>query len=977
MLTRGFCFGCIVLLAMFLSLIASPLMAQEVDQTKAGSELRSELMLASILKSAPTGIGFVEERMIVEVNDYILDLTGYTREELIGQSARMLYPTQEDYDYVGREKYRQIAEKGTGSIETLWMRKDGSIRDVFLSSTPLDPNDLSRGVTFTVVDITERKHSEERFAKAFGSSPAPLVISEIATGRFIDVNDRWVEMLGHSREEQIGRTSKEVGIWTDPDERDRIVAKLGEKGFFKDEPIQFVTKSGEKKFALWSAEVITLDGRDVLLSLILDETDRRLAEAALAGRTRLFLISLTTFAGVLLILLAWLIVALRHRNEVSNALKIEKDRYGNILESTDVGIWEWNVQTGETTFNERLVGMAGYTLAELAPISFKTWEFLAHPDDLQASKEALEGHFQGDTAFYAAECRIKHKEGHWVWVLDRGKVISRTEDDKPLLVYGTHQDITERKHAEKALMESEKRYRTILNEMAEGYHEVDLAGNFTFFNEAFLNLFGYSSDEMMGTNFSRYAAEVAIAKRLYRTYNETYRTGVPIQSCEWDILRKDGERRTLEFYASLVRDSKDNPVGFRGIVRDVTQDKWAEQEREKLQSQLNQAQKMEAIGTLAGGIAHDFNNMLTVILGYAKSGLNDFDLSHPIHYKFQQILNAANRSADITRQLLAFARKQTIAPKVLDLNLTLEGMLKILHRLIGEDIDLIWKPAPNLWPVKMDSSQIDQILANLCINARDAIAGVGKLTIETGRHTFDVEYCNEHAGFIPGDFVLLAVSDNGCGMDKETLDNLFDPFFTTKDVGKGTGLGLATIYGIVKQNNGFINVYSEPGQGSTFKIYLPRHTAGMAEKIPDRPMTSPPRGSGETILIVEDEATILEMLETILENMNYKVIAAASPSQAMEMAHSHAGQIHLVITDVVMPEMNGRDLAGKITDLYPDIGLLFMSGYTANVIAHQGVLDEGVAFIQKPFSMKDLAVKVREVLDGETNSFKNVPKPVS
>jgi nitrogen-specific signal transduction histidine kinase/ActR/RegA family two-component response regulator len=395
---------------------------------------------------------------------------------------------------------------------------------------------------------------------------------------------------------------------------------------------------------------------------------------------------------------------------------------------------------------------------------------------------------------------------------------------------------------------------------------------------------------------------------------------------------------------------------------DITERKKAEAEREKLQAQLNQAQKMESVGRLAGGVAHDFNNMLGVILGHTELALLQADESHDLYADLKEIQDAAKRSADTTKQLLAFARKQTISPKQIDLNDTVEKMLTMLRRLIGEDIDLVWQPGDHLWSVKMDPTQIDQILANLCVNARDAIAGVGKLTIETGRKTFDVEYCNEHPGFIPGDFVLLAVSDNGCGMHKDTLNNLFEPFFTTKDIGKGTGLGLATIYGIVKQNNGFINVYSEPGQGTTFRIYLPRHIAekDAVRTVPEKKAAA---GGSETILLVEDEPTILRMTRMMLERKGYSVLMAATPAEAMEKAKSHSDVIDLLMTDVVMPEMNGRDLAGQITALYPDIRLLFMSGYTANVIAHHGVLDDGVAFIQKPFSMADMTAKVREVLD--------------
>jgi signal transduction histidine kinase/ActR/RegA family two-component response regulator len=386
-------------------------------------------------------------------------------------------------------------------------------------------------------------------------------------------------------------------------------------------------------------------------------------------------------------------------------------------------------------------------------------------------------------------------------------------------------------------------------------------------------------------------------------------------------------------------------------------------ERRRLAAQLTQAQKMESVGRLAGGVAHDFNNMLGVIAGRAELGLTKTSPTDPVYTDLEQILNAAGRSAEITRQLLAFARKQTISPRVIDLDSTVGNMIKMLSRLIGEDIDLLWQPAGDLWAVKMDPSQLDQILVNLCVNARDAIADVGKITIETGMKVFDQDYCAVNAGFVPGEFVLLAVSDDGCGMDRHTLDNLFEPFFTTKEKGRGTGLGLATVYGIVKQNNGFINVYSEPEKGTSFRIYFPRHTAGMPDTIQEKPAAPMHRGSGETLLVVEDEDAILEMLEAMLKTLNYTVLAADSPSRALTLAQSHNSRIHLVITDVVMPEMNGRDLAGKLSTLYPDIKILFMSGYTANVIAHQGVLDEGVHFLQKPFSMDDLAEKLRKVLD--------------
>ena len=400
-----------------------------------------------------------------------------------------------------------------------------------------------------------------------------------------------------------------------------------------------------------------------------------------------------------------------------------------------------------------------------------------------------------------------------------------------------------------------------------------------------------------------------------------------------------------------------------GISEDITDRKREEEEKVRLEGQLQQAQKMESVGRLAGGVAHDFNNMLGVILGHAEIAMDQIDQALPIYADLEEIRKAAHRSADLTRQLLAFARKQTVVPKVLDLNETIEGMLKMLERLIGEDIHLNWQPKADLWPVKVDPSQIDQILANLLVNARDAIADTGRITIETGNIAIDEDYCADHPGFVPGEYVLLAVSDDGCGMDKETLAHIFEPFFTTKGVGKGTGLGLATVYGAVKQNNGFIDVYSEPGKGTTFTIYLPRHAGRAAQMRTEGAAAGPALRGHETVLLVEDEPAILKLTTEMLERQGYTVLAAPSPGKAISLVREHPGEIHLLMTDVVMPEMNGRDLAGNLLSIYPHFKILFMSGYTANVIAHHSVLDEGVYFIQKPFSMKNLAAKVREVLD--------------
>ncbi len=510
------------------------------------------------------------------------------------------------------------------------------------------------------------------------------------------------------------------------------------------------------------------------------------------------------------------------------------------------------------------------------------------------------------------------------------------------------------------LAEKEVRFQELADSLPQVVFEIDIDGRFTYVNTRSFEMFGYTQQALAaGLN----AFQMLIPEDRERLSMNIARVmaGEELGGTEYTALRRDQSPFPVVIYSTLIiRDGR--PVGLRGLVVDVTNQKHAEETRRKLELQLLEAQKMESVGRLAGGVAHDFNNMLGVILGNAELALAGIPPDDPLHEDLEQILDAARRSTDITRQLLAFARRQTIDPKEIDLNETVEYILKMLRRIIGEDIDLSWQPGPGRMPVFMDPSQLDQLLANLCVNARDAIDGVGKLTIETDNITFDRAYCDDHAGFVPGDFVLLAVSDDGHGMDKDTLDNVFEPFFTTKEVGKGTGLGLSTVYGIVKQNDGFINVYSEPGKGTTFRIYLPRHE-GEAGLIEAQGVAETPTSRGETVLIVEDDFSILKLAQRILENLGYTVLAASTPGRAEALAEEHAGHIHLLITDVVMPEMNGRDLAESLKAHYPTLKVLFMSGYTSNVIAHRGVLDSGVNFIQKPFSTRDLAVKVREALN--------------
>jgi PAS domain S-box-containing protein len=516
------------------------------------------------------------------------------------------------------------------------------------------------------------------------------------------------------------------------------------------------------------------------------------------------------------------------------------------------------------------------------------------------------------------------------------------------------------KQSTDALRESEERLQLLVKNVSDSLVIVNADGSQRYVSPAAERTTGFSVAELEGRSIDT-VIHPDDMKNVRAAWDEAVQNPDKTVTVQYRHIHKTQQWVVFE---ATAQSFLDEPVinGVIASVRDITDRKIVEEENKKLQTQLTQAQKMESVGRLAGGVAHDFNNMLGVILGRAEMALDQLNPTQPLYTDLQEISMAAKRSADLTQQLLAFARKQTVAPKVLNLNKTVEKMITMLRRLIGEDINLVWLPGRNLRPVKMDPSQIDQIMANLCVNARDAISDMGVVTIKTDSVSLDDNYCAAHAGSLPGEYVLLSVSDNGDGMDREILPLLFEPFFTTKGTGKGTGLGLATIYGIVKQNNGFINVESELGKGTTFEIYLPPYEGNILNAPKENDVKQAERGH-ETILLVEDEPMILNMATTMLKRQGYKVLPASSPGDAICLAREHAGEIHLLMTDVVMPEMNGRDLAQKLVFIIPNLKCLFMSGYTADVIAHHSVLDEDVHFIQKPFRLKDLTAKVRETLD--------------
>ncbi len=641
----------------------------------------SAAMLQSIFRAAPVGIGVISSHILEHVNERMCEMVGYSREELLGRNARMLCPTDDDYECGGRETYAQVKKRGTETVETRWQRKDGTLMDVLLSSTPVDPANLAAGVTFTALDITDRRRAEEalRRSEAFLN----------ATGQMVRVGG-------------------------------------------------------------WELDAVTKDVRWT-------EETYRIHE-----------------------------VPLDHHPPLDEALSFY------------------------------------------------------HPEDRPTLARAIHRALDHGEP-YDLELRFITAKGRDLWV--HTICTPHVVDGKTVKLTGTFQDISERKRAE--------------------------------------------------------------------------------------------------------------------------------EEKEKLEAQLRQAQKMEAVGQLAGGVAHDFNNILTTILGNAeisfealKSGLGPDD---PVLESLRQIQESAQRAADLTRQLLVFSRQDAAQPEVLDLNRTLAEMEKMLRRLVTEDIALRVVPAPAIRCIRADAGQIEQLVMNLVVNARDAMPDGGRLTLEAADVVLEESYVAAHAEAQPGPHVLLAVSDTGCGMDNGTLERIFEPFFTTKPAGQGTGLGLATVYAITKHAGGHIMVYSEPGRGTTFKIYLPAVEEPSEKRRAAPAETAPPTGS-ETVLVCEDDRMVRHLAAHLLRDAGYTVIEAENGAQALHLAAEHGGPIHLLVTDVIMPDMNGAKLAEALTAARPEVRTLFVSGYTSNVIAHHGVLDEGVDFLEKPFSRRALLHRVRDVLDRAVGS---------
>jgi two-component system cell cycle sensor histidine kinase/response regulator CckA len=550
-------------------------------------------------------------------------------------------------------------------------------------------------------------------------------------------------------------------------------------------------------------------------------------------------------------------------------------------------------------------------------------------------------------------------DGRTIW-LRTNKVPLRDASGAVFGVLGTYEDITEQRQAAIDLQESEERFRATFEQAAVGIAHVGIDGHFLRVNRWLCEKLGYTREELLAQSFQEIThpadleADLENVRRMLTGEIQAY-------SMEKRYLRKDGSAAWIALTVSLTRDAEGRPKYFISVIEDIEPRRRAEEQAARLRNQLEQAQKMDSVGQLAGGIAHDFNNLLTAILGYCELILSDEDTSH--RSELEEIKQAGERAAALTRQLLAFSRKQVFQLELLDLNTVVANMETMLRRLIGEDVRLTSKLSSEIGRVKADRSQIEQVLLNLAVNARDAMPGGGVLQIETSNVDVDEALAEADAPNARGRFVVLTVSDTGCGMDTETQRRVFEPFFTTKPKGKGTGLGLATIYGIVKQSDGFVSFSSEPQKGTSFRVYLPRSDEPVSKKSRSGAHPAAPARGTETILMVEDDDGVRRLACHVLESLGYSVLCAESGGQALDLARDHRGKIDLVLTDVVMPEMSGREVERRLAEAGHAARVLFMSGYTDDAVLQHGVEETGVAFLQKPFTPGALARKVREVLD--------------
>jgi two-component system cell cycle sensor histidine kinase/response regulator CckA len=889
------------------------------------------LFFVFISQRAEEILGYPAEQW-ASVPDFWIDHIHPEDRERTMAAYRALVLAGKDHEF----EYRMTAADG----HLVWFRN--------IARVIRDAHGRALRVRGVMLDITKEKLADERDLLFMLSLDMMCVLG--FDGYFKRLNPAWEKTLGYTREELQAKPYIE---FVHPDDREATLAET-QKLLAGQSTSSFWnrnrSKDGSYRWFLWTASPllerqmiygVARDGTDLKraeneLKILHDELERRVAERTAQLENAYQLLQNEVC----------------ERKQAVEALRESESRYRFLFENNPLPMWVHDLQTLRfLAVNNTAIHLYGYSHEEFLSL---TIEDIRPPEDMPALLKSFSQNPMGTKE--GGTCRHRKKSGAIIDVEIAFYPVHFAGRPAELVLAA---DVTERKRALEALRQSEASLSEAQRIAHLGNWNWDIVHDRLFWSEEIFRIFGRSPDLFDGKYNTFFNLVHPDDRELVQKTVDEALAGGKHYNLKHRVVWPRGAVRVVHAQGEVLFDPAQKPIRMVGTVQDIT-------EQNSLEAQLLQSQKMEAVGQLAGGVAHDFNNLLTIISGYSqllleKSGASVSDLGHA-----REILKASDRAASLTRQLLAFSRRQVLAPQVLDLNNILANVDKMLRRLIGEDIDLVTHLAPDLGRVKADPGQIEQVIMNLAVNARDAMPGGGKLTLETANIDMDEAYTRTHFPAQPGRYAMFGVSDTGIGMTPETQARMFEPFFTTKGQGKGTGLGLATVYGIVKQSNGIIWVDSEPNHGSAFKIYLPLVDEAVAEPESCEPLQVLPQAS-ETVLVVEDEIAVRSLVQHVLSSKGYLVLEASRGDEALSVCRRHQGPIHLMLTDVIMPQMSGRELATRLATVQPDMKVLFMSGYTSEGIVHHGVLERGTAFLQKPFTPNSLARKVREVIDTHDN----------
>lgn len=865
-----------------------------------------------------------KDQRIIYANDAACRSLGYTREELTRMSVSDIDPWYHGLnDPELSEIWNRFRETGYGRFETNHRAKDGRVYPVELHCNFMEFEGREYSCCFAT-DISERKMAEEELLlQQFCIEKADTIFMQFSVeGKILRVNECACRSLGYTRDELLDLSDADIAEAPTNEGRLEYLTILDAHGFVTGETV-LRRKDGFTFPVEFSANKLEFHGKTFFVGLFRDITERRKAEEALRESEKKFRLLIETSPNAIIV--------------------IRGDRI--------------------VYANHAATRVSGFTGEQLMSMEF--WNFV-HADFRDAARQRILARMGGDPVSSRYEYRLIGSKGEDRWVV-AASVPMDYEGTPSILV--TFSDITELKRTEEALRESEARLKMAMDMAKVAPWEFDGASGMLRFDDQFYALYGTSAEREGGTLMStdsyvrRFVHPDDMADVIAVTERSLFsRDGASTGGMEHRIIRADGEERHISVRFDVIRDRDGRVVRARGANQDITERKRAEEERKSLEALLHQAQKMEAIGQLAGGIAHDFNNILTAIMGFAEVIALRMEQRNPLERHVRQIQAAAERAADLTRGLLAFSRKQVLHTKAFDVHEIIDGVKKMLRRLIPEDVDFRVKTAAMCMTVMADRGQVEQVLMNLVTNARDAMPGGGVLTLESGPASIDDGFIKRNGFGIPGRYARIMVRDTGCGMDEETREKIFEPFFTTKTVGKGTGLGLSITYGIVKQHNGFITVDSWPGQGTSFCVYLPLADRAKQDLPETRRPDHAPAGT-ETVLLAEDDDMVRELNRTILEEAGYVVIETSDGREALDTFKERGSDVDILVTDVIMPNMDGKKLYEEIIKIRPGIKVLFMSGYSTDTLDARCALDDGYDFMPKPVMPSDLLKRLRQVLD--------------